>query len=123
MWQRATRPARSHPGASIPLVLSHQVETGSHEGMSLPRPLGAYLSAYHGRCMFSKRTDWKLTPNRFTEVQRELHATGREVFDLTVSNPTRAGLHYDAEAILKSLSSSLAMDYDPQPKGLASARE
>ena len=73
--------------------------------------------------MFSKRTDWKLTPNRFTEVQRELHATGREVLDLTVSNPTRAGLYYDAEAILHSLSNPLAMDYDPQPKGLASARE
>jgi alanine-synthesizing transaminase len=73
--------------------------------------------------MFSKRTDWKLTPNRFTEVQRELHAAGREVLDLTVSNPTRAGLPYDVEAILHSLSNPHAMDYDPQPKGLASARE
>ena len=73
--------------------------------------------------MFSKRTDWKLTPNRFTEVQRELHAAGREVLDLTVSNPTRAGLRYDVEAILHSLSNRQAMDYDPQPKGLASARE
>ena len=73
--------------------------------------------------MFSKRTDWKLTPNRFTEVQRQLHAASREVLDLTVSNPTRAGLRYDAEAILNSLSNREAMDYDPQPKGLASARE
>jgi alanine-synthesizing transaminase len=73
--------------------------------------------------MFSKRTDWKLTPNRFTEVQCELKAAGREVLDLTVSNPTRAGLHYDAQSILNSLSRPAAMDYDPQPKGLASARE
>ena len=72
--------------------------------------------------MFSKRTGWKLTPNRFTEVQRELHAAGREVLDLTVSNPTRAGLPYDAEAILHALGNPEAMDYDPQPKGLASAR-
>src|SRR6266849_8323037 len=73
--------------------------------------------------MFSKRTDWKLTPNRFTEAQQELRAAGREVLDLTVSNPTRAGLAYDAEAILNSLISPDALDYDPQPKGLRSARE
>ena len=73
--------------------------------------------------MFSERTDWKLTPNRFTEAQRELRAAGREVLDLTISNPTRAGLRYDVESILNSLSSQEAMDYDPQPKGLSSARE
>jgi alanine-synthesizing transaminase len=73
--------------------------------------------------MFSQRTGWKLTPNRFTEVQRELRAAGREVLDLTESNPTRAGLRYEAAAILGSLSNPQALDYDPQPKGLASARE
>jgi alanine-synthesizing transaminase len=73
--------------------------------------------------MFSKRTDWKLTPNRFTEVHRELLAAGGEVIDLTVSNPTRAGVRYDAGAILHSLSMPQAMDYDPQPKGLLSARQ
>ena len=73
--------------------------------------------------MFSRRTDWKLTPNRFTEAQRELRAAGRKLLDLTVSNPTRAGLHYDTESILNSLSRPQAMDYDPQPKGLTSARE
>ena len=73
--------------------------------------------------MFSQRTGWKLTPNRFTEVQRELRAAGREVLDLTESNPTRSGLRYDALAILGSLSNPQALDYDPQPKGLASGRE
>jgi alanine-synthesizing transaminase len=73
--------------------------------------------------MFAKRTNWKLTPNRFTEAQRELRAAGREVLDLTVSNPTRAGLHYDGESIRSSLSAPEAMDYDAQPKGLVSARE
>jgi alanine-synthesizing transaminase len=72
--------------------------------------------------MFSKRTNWKLTPNRFTEAQRESSISGREVLDLTISNPTRAGLRFDFESILKSLSNREAMDYDPQPKGLASAR-
>jgi alanine-synthesizing transaminase len=73
--------------------------------------------------MFSRRTDWKLTPNRFTQVQQELLAAGREVLDLTISNPTRSDLHYDTETILRALINPKAMDYDPQPKGLRSARE
>ncbi|MGA9967682.1 MAG: pyridoxal phosphate-dependent aminotransferase [Terriglobales bacterium] len=73
--------------------------------------------------MFSHRTDWKLSPNRFTQAQQELRAAGREVFDLTISNPTKAELHYDPETILQALVNPLAMDYDPQPKGLRSARE
>jgi alanine-synthesizing transaminase len=73
--------------------------------------------------MFSHRTDWKLTPNRLTEAQRELQAAGMEVLDLTVSNPVRAEIHYDAETILGSLGQLQAMDYDPQPKGLRSARQ
>jgi aspartate/methionine/tyrosine aminotransferase len=73
--------------------------------------------------MFSKRTDWKLTPNRFTQVQQELRAAGMEILDLTTSNPTRAGLEHDVEAVLNSLVSPDAMDYDPQPKGLRSARQ
>lgn len=73
--------------------------------------------------MFSRRTDWNLTPNRFTQAQQELRATGREVLDLTISNPTRAGLHYDNQAILNSLTNPAALDYDPQPKGLLRARQ
>ncbi len=73
--------------------------------------------------MFFRRTAWKLTPNDFTEAQKETAAAGREVLDLTISNPTRAGLRYDEEPILKSLANPEALDYDPQPKGLHSARQ
>jgi aspartate/methionine/tyrosine aminotransferase len=73
--------------------------------------------------MFSRCTDWELTPNRLTRLQHELQIAGREVLDLTVSNPTRADLHYDAEIILRALANPKAMDYDPQPKGLRSARD
>jgi alanine-synthesizing transaminase len=73
--------------------------------------------------MFSRRTGWKLTPNRFTQAQRELAESGREVLDLTVSNPTRVGLAYDAKTILKCLSNHAVLDYDPQPCGLRNARE
>jgi alanine-synthesizing transaminase len=72
--------------------------------------------------MFSDRTDWKLTRNRLTEALEEVRSTGAPVLDLTISNPTRAGLHYDAAQILQSLSSPQAMDYDPQPKGLPVTR-
>jgi alanine-synthesizing transaminase len=73
--------------------------------------------------MFSKRTDWKLTPNRFTEAHRELLAQGGEVLDLTISNPTRAGFQYDERAIVQALTDPASSDYDPQPKGLRSARD
>src|SRR5580700_1079373 len=72
--------------------------------------------------MFSDRTNWKLTPNRLTETLEEVRSSGTPVLDLTVSNPTRVGLHYDEPLILESLASPYAMDYDPQPKGLPGAR-
>ncbi|HEX8815679.1 MAG TPA: pyridoxal phosphate-dependent aminotransferase [Terriglobales bacterium] len=73
--------------------------------------------------MFSARTEWNLAPNRFTEAQRELQASGTAILDLTISNPTAAGVHYDAKAISGALNNPAAMVYDPQPLGLRSARE
>jgi alanine-synthesizing transaminase len=73
--------------------------------------------------MFSDRTNWKLTRNRLTEALEDVRSSGARVFDLTISNPTRAGLRYDDTLILQSLASPQAMDYDPEPKGLGSARE
>lgn len=73
--------------------------------------------------MFSDRTNWKLTQNRFTVALEEARAGGAQVLDLTVSNPTRAGLRFDEQAILGALASPRALDYDPQSKGLREARE
>jgi len=73
--------------------------------------------------MFSRRTDWKLAPNRFTLVHQELQRAGRAIIDLTISNPTRAGVEYDKTAILDALRNPQSLDYDPQPKGLRSTRE
>ncbi|MFZ0773085.1 MAG: pyridoxal phosphate-dependent aminotransferase [Candidatus Sulfotelmatobacter sp.] len=72
--------------------------------------------------MFSDRTNWKLTRNRLTEALQEARSSGARVLDLTISNPTRVGLHFDEPLILQSLASPQAMHYDPQPKGLLSAR-
>ena len=73
--------------------------------------------------MFSNRTNWKLTPNRFTLAHQQALCEGREVLDLTISNPTRAGLDYDHSTILDALRNPGSLEYDPQPKGLRSARE
>ncbi len=73
--------------------------------------------------MFSQRTQWNFTPNRFTEVHREINREAREVLDLTLSNPTRAELPFDGEAILAALAHPASLNYDPQAKGLLTARQ
>jgi alanine-synthesizing transaminase len=76
----------------------------------------------HKESMFSNRTNWKLSRNRLTEALDEVKASGAHVLDLTLSNPTRAGLQYDESRILQSLASPQSLDYDPQPKGVLNAR-
>jgi alanine-synthesizing transaminase len=73
--------------------------------------------------MFSQRTNWKLSPNRFTQALTELRASGVQLLDLTVSNPTQCGLEYNAEAILAAFQNPAALSYDPQPKGIVKARQ
>ena len=73
--------------------------------------------------MFSDRTNWRLAQNRFTQAVEEVRARGVRLLDLTASNPTRVGLEYDSVAILEGLRTERALDYDPQARGLLSARE
>jgi aspartate/methionine/tyrosine aminotransferase len=73
--------------------------------------------------MFSRRTAWNLTPNRLTLAHQETLRSGKKIIDLTLSNPTRAGIQYDESAILNALRNSKALGYDPEPKGLLSARQ
>ncbi|PYV77675.1 MAG: pyridoxal phosphate-dependent aminotransferase [Acidobacteria bacterium] len=73
--------------------------------------------------MFSRRTAWKLTPNRFTQAHQEVLRKGREVLDLTISNPTRTGFAFNETTILDALRNPKSLDYDPQPKGLRRSRE
>src|SRR5580692_12105656 len=73
--------------------------------------------------MFSQRTNWKLTPNRFTQVVDHLRSSGTHLLDLTISNPTRCGFAYDSAVIIKAFQSPQMLDYDPQAKGLFSARQ
>ncbi|HTQ56211.1 MAG TPA: pyridoxal phosphate-dependent aminotransferase [Bryobacteraceae bacterium] len=72
--------------------------------------------------MFSSRFHWDLAPNRLTRLLNEKRRAGVEVLDLTESNPTRAGFSYPAD-IVAALADRRALTYDPQPAGLAAARE
>jgi alanine-synthesizing transaminase len=72
--------------------------------------------------MFADRTNWDLTPNRLSEALAAHRAAGKPLLDLTVSNPTECGFHYNAEEILRALCNPAALLYEPNPKGLESAR-
>jgi alanine-synthesizing transaminase len=73
--------------------------------------------------MFSHRTNWRLTPNALTRAIEKARTSGQKILDLTVSNPTEAGLRPDSEIVLAALANPEAMHYDPQPRGLLEARQ
>jgi aspartate/methionine/tyrosine aminotransferase len=72
--------------------------------------------------MFSQRTNWQLTPNALTRAIEEARASGQKIFDLTISNPTEAGVRPEPEPVLTALANPKAMHYEPQPRGLLEAR-
>jgi alanine-synthesizing transaminase len=73
--------------------------------------------------MFSQRTNWRLSPNPFTRALEDVRASGQKILDLTISNPTEAGVRPDPETVLAALANPEAMRYDPQPRGLLDARQ
>ena len=72
--------------------------------------------------MFAQRTNWNLTPNRLSQALAAHRAAGKPLLDLTISNPTECGFKYDGPGILEALSNPAALSYEPNPKGLESAR-
>lgn len=72
--------------------------------------------------MFSRRTAFELDLNRLTLRIRELRDRGGDPIDLTVSNPTRAGLRFPDREIVEALASPKALDYEPAPFGIEEAR-
>jgi len=71
--------------------------------------------------MFSGRTNWPHRQNRLSELLERRMRSGRTVVDLTLSNPTACGL--PAPDILSSLADPSVLRYQPDPRGLPSARE
>jgi len=71
---------------------------------------------------FSSRTGWNTEESELARAHRLRRAAGLPIADLTASNPTRCGFEYPAD-LLAALTDSRALDYDPQPKGILSARQ
>jgi aspartate/methionine/tyrosine aminotransferase len=72
--------------------------------------------------MFSNRLPGHAEINALSQAVVSLKTAGTALVDLTESNPTRVGLAYPAD-LLNAAASARALCYDPQPFGLASARE
>ncbi len=73
--------------------------------------------------MFSSRSSIDLSPNRTSIALARARASDRPVLDLTESNPTRAGIPYDADAIRAAFGEAPFSRYEPAPFGIAFARE
>ncbi len=73
--------------------------------------------------MFSQRTNWRRSPNALTRAVEEARTSRQQILDLTVSNPTEAGILPDPNAVLAALVDAKAMHYNPQPRGLLEARQ
>lgn len=73
--------------------------------------------------LLSRRSRVDTRPNRLAVALSERLARGRTHLDLTVSNPTVAGIPYDTEALATAFSSPGALAYEPSAFGLKGARE
>jgi len=72
---------------------------------------------------FSERTNWNLAENELTAAIRQRRASGRELLDLTISNPTHCGFNYNVAALLDPLLNPSVLQYEPDPLGMITARE
>jgi len=73
--------------------------------------------------MFSIRTQWNLTPNRLSDLVSEKRRQSDALIDLTESNPTRCGFTYPRDIILHALADASSLIYNPDPRGLLTARQ
>jgi hypothetical protein len=73
--------------------------------------------------MFSRRTGWDLEANAVFGRLEAARASGRLLFDLAESNPTRCGLAWDAQELSLLLADPRLGSYEPTPRGLPEARE
>jgi alanine-synthesizing transaminase len=72
--------------------------------------------------MFSDRLPAHADTNRLSQAVAALRARGVPLVDLTESNPTHAGIPYPAD-LLAPLAHPRALNYAPDPRGLAVARQ
>ena len=65
----------------------------------------------------------EFVPNRLAGMLTTKRSEGREILDLTGTDPTRAGLGWPPPALLASLGDGRAARHEPDPRGAPAARE
>ena len=72
--------------------------------------------------LFSARTPLQLQPNRLAALLSRQREQGRELIDLSESNPTQVQIAYPREEILQAIGHPGSLSYSPTPQGLPQAR-
>lgn len=73
---------------------------------------------------FSTRTGFgHQKVNELSLLRARMKAEGKPILDLSVSNPTAAGLLHDPELLARAFGDAGNAAYDPDPRGIRSARE
>jgi len=90
--------------------------------MAPPPRAGAGRCDYHQAMRLSSRLPASHVPNALSAALAARRAAGGEVLDLTVSNPTAAGLHAP-DGLLAALGSPGVLRYAPEAAGARPARE
>lgn len=72
--------------------------------------------------MLSGRTAWNLSANALAARLEAAREAGRQLLDLTESNPTRAGLGWPPERLQAALSRPGVAAHEPDPRGAPAAR-
>jgi len=73
--------------------------------------------------MFSSRTDWDFRSSPLFSLLQQKRSRGEEIIDLTESNPTKCGFVHQPHQLIDIESLQRSAQYDPDPRGLLSARE
>ncbi|MBN2085505.1 MAG: pyridoxal phosphate-dependent aminotransferase [Anaerolineales bacterium] len=71
---------------------------------------------------FSSRIQTELAPNEYSRIVEEKRARNLAIWDLSISNPTLAGLDYPLEEIREAMADGAKHFYQPDPRGLLAAR-
>lgn len=72
--------------------------------------------------MPSRRLPWSAEPNALTVLRGEKLLAGTPILDLTVTNPTRAGIAYPESELLRAIADPALLRYEPTPRGPEAAR-
>jgi len=72
--------------------------------------------------LFSRRLEFDLRPNELADLLSRKNQEGKDVIDMTLSNPTRAGFTYPYDKISDAFSAASFAVYSPEPRGTPEAR-